>query len=69
MNPVLEHALHDFRRLLTVLDSLREDQLLEMLDHERSRDDPRKTVVERLHQKYCSLRMRRERAELMKGLI
>lgn len=44
---------------------LREDQVKELLDHEL-RGERRQTVLERLHQRYNTLRVSRERVEILK---
>ena len=65
MNEVLIAALHDWRTLNEKLHAFREDQVNEMLQHERQHKK-RVVVLERLHQRYNSLRITRERHELMK---
>lgn len=48
------------------LPKLQEEQLKQLINYELSTSN-RKTFVERMHQRYCKLRMLREREELMKG--
>lgn len=56
-------ALNTWRDLLKALPDLREDQVLELLELEKARER-RHSVLKRLHERYSSLRARRERAEL-----
>lgn len=69
LNPVLKVAMQTHRDLISILMSLREDQVKEMLDYELSDRRPRPSVVERLHQRWSILRMQRERAEMLSGLV
>lgn len=64
MNEVLMAALKDWRSLNHHMHSLREDQVLEMLEHEK-KHARRPNVLERLHARYNSLRVARERVEIM----
>jgi hypothetical protein len=65
MNEILNMTLSNWTTLTGMLSSLREDQVKILLDEEMGRDKPRAAFVERLHQRYSSLRMRRERDELL----
>ena len=65
MNEVLVAALKDWRSLNKILPGLREDQVRELLDMEIV-GERRVTVIERLHQRYNTLRVNRERVELLK---
>lgn len=67
MNKVLMLMLNNWRDLNEGMSELREGQIKEMLDYEMV-NEQRKTVIERLHQRYTTLRAKRERAELM-GVI
>ncbi len=53
-----------WRELNHVLATLDENTVLAMLDHERVHDK-RVVVIQRLHQRYNTLRVSRERIELM----
>jgi len=53
----------DFNKLLS---DVPEEKLKELLVYELENEN-RKSIVERLHQRYNTLRTMRERAELMKG--
>ena len=64
MNKVLMMVLNNWRDLNEGLSELREDQVKEMLDYELV-NGQRKTVIERLHQRYTTLRAKREREELV----
>ena len=64
MNEVLAMALKDWRSLNHHMHTLREDQVLEMLEHEKT-NARRPNVLERLHARYNSLRVARERVEIM----
>lgn len=68
-NPTAPHsayalALNDWRTLNNVLYEFREDQVLEMLEIEKVMKR-RRNVLERLHARYNSLRVARERIELL----
>lgn len=54
-----------WRKLNEVLADLSEEQVLRLLDDERI-THRRLTVLERLHQRYTTLRASRERIELLK---
>lgn len=64
MNKILMLMLNNWRDLNEGMSELREDQIKEMLDYEMV-NEQRKTVIERLHQRYTTLRAKRERAELI----
>jgi uncharacterized protein YbgA (DUF1722 family) len=68
MNDVLLAALKDWRTLNHHLHEFREDQVLVLLEHEK-KHSRRINVLERLHARYNSLRVSRERAELLGGLL
>jgi len=54
-----------WRRLNGEIHVLSEEQLQYLIGKELERDQPRVTVVERLHQRLSKLRTQRERKELM----
>jgi hypothetical protein len=64
MNEVLKAALKDWRSLHKVLTTFREDQVKAMLDYEIA-GEARVSILERLHQRYNTLRVSRERVELL----
>jgi hypothetical protein len=47
---------------------LGETRVKELLDAEMASQHPRRTALLRLHQRYCVLRAKRERKEIMKCL-
>ena len=53
-----------WRKLNEKLKTFDEDKVLEMLNHERA-NAKRVVVLERLHQRYTTLRASRERIELL----
>lgn len=53
-----------WRKLNEELKTFDEDKVLEMLNHERA-NAKRVVVLERLHQRYTTLRASRERIELL----
>ena len=57
-------ALNDWRTLNNVLYEFREDQVLAMLEVEKT-GKRRRNVLERLHARYNSLRVARERIEVL----
>ncbi len=63
MDEYLTRLLNDWATLNKHLPSLTEDQLVTMIKHEIV-SGKRKRFVERLHQRFCRLRDRRERDEL-----
>ena len=65
MNEVLLAALQNWKAMHKVLTELREDQVKELLDYEMAHAK-RASLLERLHQRYNTLRVARERAELLK---
>lgn len=57
-----------WRRLNDQLSTMSEQEVLDLLNEERQ-NGRRVTVLERLHQRYTTLRTARERAELLKGAV
>lgn len=57
-----------WRELNAKLSLFTEDEVLQMLNNERS-GARRSTVLQRLHQRYTMLRAARERIELMKEAV
>ena len=57
-----------WRALNDVLTQLTEDELVTMLNEERT-GERRASVLQRLHQRYTMVRAARERIELMKDAI
>lgn len=55
-----------WRSLNTQLRSMSEEEVLKLLNEERD-GAKRVTMLERLHQRYNTLRVARERLELLKG--
>jgi hypothetical protein len=55
-----------WRKLNDQLSTMTEAQVLDLLTEER-KSAKRVTVLERLHQRYTTLRAARERAEILKG--
>lgn len=55
-----------WEQFIVDLPKLREDQLKVLINYELS-TTRRVSFVERMHQRYCKLRNRRERDELMAG--
>jgi hypothetical protein len=66
MNDVMTKALSNWRDFNDLLATIPEADLKEMLVYEVKHEN-RKSFVERLHQRYNSVRIMRERGELMKG--
>lgn len=64
MNDELLQALKNWAKLNEILPGLGEVEVKALLEHEL-RHDNRKTHVERLHQRYNTLRVARERGELL----
>lgn len=64
MNEQMTKALKNWRVFNEMLNDIPENQVLEMLEYELLNEN-RKTFVERLHQRYSTLRAMRERATLM----
>ena len=62
----LPELLANFRAMNAALPTLKEEHINELLAMEISSIKPRKLVLERLHQRYCILRARRERRNIMK---
>lgn len=59
-----KQALHSWITLNNVLNQLSEDQVKSMLEYELQHEN-RKTFLERLHQRYNTLRVMRERKEML----
>lgn len=57
-----------WRKLNDKLSTMTEQEVLALLDNERQ-TSKRVTVLERLHQRYTTLRAARERAEILKEAI
>lgn len=68
MNEAILKALKKWDDLYKLLPGLREDQVKAALDYELG-NERRRSFVARLHQRYNTLRVARERAELLKGLL
>ena len=66
MNDTMIKALGNWRDFNELLTTIPEADLKEMLVYEVKHEN-RKSFVERLHQRYNSVRIMREREELMKG--
>lgn len=66
MNDTMMKALANWRDFNDLLATIPEDDLKEMLVYEVEHEN-RKSFVERLHQRYNTVRTMREREELMKG--
>lgn len=64
-NEVIRSALNSWRDLNAILKDLCEDQVKQALDYEIVSPVPRRQVIERLHERYNTLRVKRERKELM----
>ena len=57
-----------WRKLQAVLNQMTEDEILAMLEDERQ-GARRASILERLHMRYKTLRVSRERIEIMKEAI
>jgi hypothetical protein len=66
MNELMTRALANWRDFNDLLTTIPEKDLREMLVYEIAHEN-RKSFVERLHQRYNTVRTMREREELMKG--
>lgn len=55
--------LKNWRTITHSLNQLSEDEVFDLLDYER-KHDCRLSILERLHQRYSSLRVARERMEI-----
>lgn len=64
-NEMIRSALNSWRDLNAILKDLREDQVKQALDYEIASPVPRRHVIVRLHERYNTLRVKRERKELM----
>lgn len=67
MDVITIMALDNWRDLNKILSSLREDQVVDMLDHEIA-NKARFTIINRLHERLSMLRGKRERAEIHASL-
>lgn len=63
----MKQLLKDTRTLQAGLLDLSENQVQSLLDIELTSPKPRKLVLERVHQRLCILRGKRERAALFKN--
>jgi hypothetical protein len=61
-------TIKSWRQLLAVLNQMTEDEVLEMLNAERQ-GPKRASILERLHMRYNTLRVSRERIEIMQEAI
>ena len=61
----MKSTLASWKTLNTALPRLTEDELLDLLEQEK-KGKHRADVLVRLHQRYCVVRMSRERVELLK---
>ena len=66
MNDTMTRALANWRDFNDLLATIPEDDLKAMLVYEVKHEN-RKSFVERLHQRYNTVRTMREREELLKG--
>lgn len=66
MNEKMIKALANWRDFNESLVNITESELKEMLVYEVGHEN-RKSIVERLHQRYNAMRVSREREELMKN--
>jgi len=66
MNDLMVRALANWRDFNDLLVTIPEDDLKEMLVYEVNNEN-RKSFVERLHQRFNTVRTMREREELMKN--
>ena len=62
----MNKLLVNTRTLQAALLDLTEAKLQELLDEELSSKKPRKLILERIHQRMCILRAKRERAKLFR---
>ena len=61
-------AFRGIRLLADACPVLGEDRVQELLEEEMVSQNPRRTALRILHQRYCILRAKRERKEIMKCL-
>ena len=61
-------AYRGIRLLADACQVLNEDRIKELLEEEMVSMAPRRTALRILHQRYCILRAKRERKEIMKCL-
>ena len=60
--------MYTWRHLNDQLSTMTEQQVLDLLNDERQ-NGKRASVLARLHQRYNTLRVARERAEILKGAV
>jgi hypothetical protein len=65
MTTAISAALSNWRELNKLLKTLTEEEVKHALDLECMSPVPRKQVVQRLHERWTTMRSLRERAELM----
>jgi hypothetical protein len=68
MSPEQLSAIRNWRSMNHAMHSFTEQQVKEMLEHELA-NSRRPEFVERLHARYNSLRVQRERIELLGSLV
>jgi hypothetical protein len=61
-------AFRGIRLLADACQELGETRVKELLEEEMASENPRRTALRILHQRYCILRAKRERKEIMKCL-
>jgi hypothetical protein len=61
-------AFRGIRLLADACQVLGEARVKELLEEEMESENPRRTALRILHQRYCILRAKRERKEIMKCL-
>jgi len=61
-------TIKSWRQLLVILNQLTEQEVLEMLNAERQ-GPKRASILERLHMRYNTLRVSRERIEILKEAV
>lgn len=62
------NQIKSWRQLLATLNQMTEQEVLEMLNAERQ-GAKRASILERLHMRYNTLRVSRERIEIMKEAV
>lgn len=67
-NEAILAMLANWGKLNADINQLREDQLKSLINYEVS-TKKRATFIERMHQRYCALRDKREREEVMGGSL
>ena len=68
MDAIVTKAMTNWVMLNTIIGSLTEEQLVEMLEDEK-RNRKRMRYLERIHQRYTIVRAARERDELLKEFV